>query len=599
MTNLEDIVLRAQLGDGEAYGLLVRRFQDMALSYAFSFLGDLELAEDARQEAFLGAYCDLLALRDPAAFPGWFRQIVRKHSIAIRRGRRVLMVPLEDAAEPVSSRPGPVEQAQSRQVQERVEQAIENLPLQERETTRLFHLDGFSMREIATRLEIPEKTVKSRLYSARERLRYHLMELVKDTVQDNSRPHKKPLLTAASQEAIAGFEQELGSLLRTPSHDDYLRAGDLVCAKGRLLRFMGRMNEAFAAFRDALDIPGLKKNPLTRARLRAEIGLTYVQVSDYDSATRELRYARTAIRKLGDTPALLAAVENGLGMCAWGKGNFTRARRYYEQTIEISRAARCDVLEAEARNNLALVDWKAGRLARAQASFRQCVDQWQELKNRFGQALSLMNLGILEENQDHAIPARKCYLQSLKLAEEIGFLQLQSACHGNLANLALIEERWDEAREEASKSLKMAESIGDRRSQAIALENLALAEIGARRFAETARALRKARKLATQTADAERRVSLDLVEAESLLEQENPAKAGQLLDKAEPILRKSYPLELGRFFRLRARQLILSHQPENARKALREALKLCEKQGNKMEQRRVTRFLQGLDKTPG
>ncbi|MBM3276931.1 MAG: hypothetical protein FJY95_02455 [Candidatus Handelsmanbacteria bacterium] len=48
------LIRRAQTGDHQAYALLVRRFQDMAVGYAYALLGDFHLAEDAAQEAFVG-----------------------------------------------------------------------------------------------------------------------------------------------------------------------------------------------------------------------------------------------------------------------------------------------------------------------------------------------------------------------------------------------------------------------------------------------------------------------------------------------------------------------------------------------------------------
>ena len=59
--------------------MLVRRFQDMAVAYGYSLLRDWQAAEDASQEAFLEAFRDLPKLRQPEAFPGWFRRIVFKH----------------------------------------------------------------------------------------------------------------------------------------------------------------------------------------------------------------------------------------------------------------------------------------------------------------------------------------------------------------------------------------------------------------------------------------------------------------------------------------------------------------------------------------
>ena len=95
MRDVEELVVRAQLGDCQAYDCIVQRFQDMAFSYAYSILGDYDLAEDAKQEAFISAYCDLLTLREPASFPAWFRTIIHRQSVNIIRGRQTLLVPLD------------------------------------------------------------------------------------------------------------------------------------------------------------------------------------------------------------------------------------------------------------------------------------------------------------------------------------------------------------------------------------------------------------------------------------------------------------------------------------------------------------------------
>jgi DNA-directed RNA polymerase specialized sigma24 family protein len=79
MESLTSLVERARSGDLEAFTQIVCRFQAMAYGYAYAILGDLILAEDAAQEAFLEAHRKLDNLREPAAFPGWFRRIVFKH----------------------------------------------------------------------------------------------------------------------------------------------------------------------------------------------------------------------------------------------------------------------------------------------------------------------------------------------------------------------------------------------------------------------------------------------------------------------------------------------------------------------------------------
>src|SRR5918912_2588241 len=95
MDSLESLILRAREGDAEAYGAVVWRFQDMAVGYGYALLRDFQLAEDAAQEAFLEAYRSLPALREPAAFPGWFRRIVFKHCDRLTRGLHLETVPLQ------------------------------------------------------------------------------------------------------------------------------------------------------------------------------------------------------------------------------------------------------------------------------------------------------------------------------------------------------------------------------------------------------------------------------------------------------------------------------------------------------------------------
>ena len=64
MEDLTGLIAQVKLGDKRAYEPIVRRFQDMAVAYGYATLGDWQLAEDAAQEAFIAAYCELPALRD-------------------------------------------------------------------------------------------------------------------------------------------------------------------------------------------------------------------------------------------------------------------------------------------------------------------------------------------------------------------------------------------------------------------------------------------------------------------------------------------------------------------------------------------------------
>ncbi len=93
------LVCRAQAGDRTAYDRLVWRFQDRAVGYGYSFLGDFHAAQDAAQEAFLLVFHDLPTLREPAAFPGWLRKIVFKCCDRMTRRKRPSVAPLDAARE--------------------------------------------------------------------------------------------------------------------------------------------------------------------------------------------------------------------------------------------------------------------------------------------------------------------------------------------------------------------------------------------------------------------------------------------------------------------------------------------------------------------
>src|ERR1041385_1483292 len=154
----------------------------MAVGYGYALLRDFQLAEDAAQEAFLEAYRNLSALREPAAFPGWFRRIVFKHCDRMTRGLRLVTVPLEAVEAFTSDESGRAEEMERREMRERLWEAIDSLPEHERAATVLYHSSGYSQREVAAFLGAPATAIKKRLFSARRRLRGLLLDLLEDSL---------------------------------------------------------------------------------------------------------------------------------------------------------------------------------------------------------------------------------------------------------------------------------------------------------------------------------------------------------------------------------------------------------------------------------
>ena len=97
MEHLRDALEQAKAGNLDGFASLVERFQDMAVGYSYSILGDFHLAEDAAQEAFLEAYPNLHKVYGPEAFPSWFKRIVFKHCDRVLRRKTLAAAQLEDA----------------------------------------------------------------------------------------------------------------------------------------------------------------------------------------------------------------------------------------------------------------------------------------------------------------------------------------------------------------------------------------------------------------------------------------------------------------------------------------------------------------------
>jgi RNA polymerase sigma-70 factor (ECF subfamily) len=182
--DLRSLVERAQLEDIGAFTLIVERFQDMAVGYAFAILSDYGLAEDAAQEAFLGAYLDLKDLRNPTAFPAWLRRIILMRCNRLTRRKKLPTVALEMAQDIKSVDASPQDALTSKMLRGEVSRALQELPQAELTAVVLHYLRGYSHREVAEFLDVAVSTVKSRLHRARKRLHEPLFTTLGETIRD-------------------------------------------------------------------------------------------------------------------------------------------------------------------------------------------------------------------------------------------------------------------------------------------------------------------------------------------------------------------------------------------------------------------------------
>ena len=178
-------VKRAQAGELGAFHGLVVRFQDMAVGYAFSLLGDYHLAEDAAQEAFLDTFRKLPTLQHPEAFVSWLRTVVFKHCDRLRRRRPATESLAEEDERLTADGMEPAIAAEQAEIARLVGQAIGSLPPGQREVVSLYYIGQRSGGQVATFLDLPLTTVKKRLHDAKPKLRRSMSGMAKHFLESN------------------------------------------------------------------------------------------------------------------------------------------------------------------------------------------------------------------------------------------------------------------------------------------------------------------------------------------------------------------------------------------------------------------------------
>ena len=160
-----------------AFNQLMRDFQAMAYRYAYSTLGDIQLAEDATQEAFLLVYERIGQLRDPRAFPGWLKRIVYTQCDRVIRRKQPRLESIDSQYDLADDIPAVEQVLEDDEIKDQIHSAVDALPDHERDVTEGFYFNGETQRELSERLNIPITTVKKRLQYARLRLRGVIADL--------------------------------------------------------------------------------------------------------------------------------------------------------------------------------------------------------------------------------------------------------------------------------------------------------------------------------------------------------------------------------------------------------------------------------------
>lgn len=177
-TEITILVERAKVGDREAYGELVTRFQGSVYAMALGRVRDPLEAQELAQDVFVHAMKKLPQLRDARCFAGWLRRITARMAInRLTRKGPLFGADPEVLEGVVGYERSPEEQLEAGEAVGQLRAALAKLKPLDRKTLEAFYLRGLSLLEMAEKFDVPTGTVKRRLHVARLRLRAVLEDI--------------------------------------------------------------------------------------------------------------------------------------------------------------------------------------------------------------------------------------------------------------------------------------------------------------------------------------------------------------------------------------------------------------------------------------
>jgi RNA polymerase sigma-70 factor, ECF subfamily len=190
------IVDACKKGNVDAFEILVRKYQNRMFNIAFRMVGNYEDACEVVQDTFVSTYKNIRRFKGQAKFSTWLSAIVINHSKNRLKKLRSRFhnepysiddpIPndptgnMKSELKAVSNEPSSQDQLERKTIQEHVQKCIDTISEGFKEVLVLRDIQGFAYVEISEILNIPEGTVKSKLFRARDVLKNCLKKVLGD-----------------------------------------------------------------------------------------------------------------------------------------------------------------------------------------------------------------------------------------------------------------------------------------------------------------------------------------------------------------------------------------------------------------------------------
>ncbi|CAM1346808.1 RNA polymerase sigma factor [Tenacibaculum crassostreae] len=168
------LVLAYKAGDKKALSLLVKRWHLQFCKLAFWVVKDADVAKDIAQESWKVVFNKLTDLKDETKFKSWAISIVNRKAIDYLRANQRRDVYLRSYKKELEHNITIDSEDDITFYKEKIRKVVEDLPKNQKIVVQLFYVQNYSLKEIATLLNLSVGTTKSRLFHAREKIKLNL-----------------------------------------------------------------------------------------------------------------------------------------------------------------------------------------------------------------------------------------------------------------------------------------------------------------------------------------------------------------------------------------------------------------------------------------
>ncbi len=236
---------------------------------------------------------------------------------------------------------------------------------------------------------------------------------------------------------------------------------------GDIYRLIGDYEKSVESYESALELIEEKRK---KAEVKTRIGAVYTRKGEYGNAIKVCTEAWNSVE--GEDCEEEAFALNYIGVVHYERGEYDRALKSYEKSLEIREKRGDQKGIAGSFNNIGNVHWRMGEYDRALKSYERSLELSEKTGDQEFTAIHLGNIGVVHFDRGEYDRALEYYERSLEIREEIGDQEGIALTLNSFGNVHTERGEYDRALEYYERSLGISEKIGDQHRIARPLNNV-------------------------------------------------------------------------------------------------------------------------------